>query len=195
MALTKVSSGRGNKATVTEDRASREVANRGRNWDREIDVKMMAEKVRVNNSFFLHDAAIHVVTRVDKDTEVISISVVSTLTTILPLAVDIGTVSSGRVSRATELAPVVAGDSRISSTAVERVGVDTGKNITVDAVVVASSSGVDGGLTSVVEVAVAVSIAAITNEHAVTTSVNVGRVTVAVRINGSQVNVVVRDGG
>jgi hypothetical protein len=129
----------------------------------------------------LHDRAIHGLTEVDEDTKLVSVGVQSSLATVLPLAVDVGAAGSTSAGNARVLAPEAARVEGIDDATIGLLAVNTGEGSAVNAVVVAGLVKGDVGLATSTSIIVAVGIASLALEDAVTTGEEVGSVTVAVR--------------
>jgi len=154
-------------------------------------VEMVEEEFRIDTSFSLHDAAVHELALVNEDTIAINVSVLGTLATVLPFAVAVTAVGLGRnTTWASEVATVLTrAREGVNDTSERHTAVNTGQNIAIDAIIIASLLHGDVGLAAVLGITVAVSPSSVAHEDAVTTGIKVGGVTVAVRVNGSGIDV------
>jgi hypothetical protein len=152
---------------------------------------MVEEEFRVDTSFSLHDAAVHELALVNEDTIAIDVAVLGTLATVLPLTVSVTAVGLGRSTTwASEIATVLTrAREGVNDTSERHSAVNTGQNIAIDAIIIASLLHSDVGLAAVLRITVAVGPSIVANEDAVTAGINVGGVTVAVGVNGSGVNI------
>jgi hypothetical protein len=111
-------------------------------------MEMVAEEFRVHFGFRIHDRAIHVSSQVHEKACTIEITVQGALATILPLAIDVGTVGCARASGTSELATVLTRTSRNICNA-SSTTVNAREHLAINALLVASSEERNGSLTTI----------------------------------------------
>jgi len=180
------------QVVVAEDGTSRQQLRRnsGRNRLGQVNVQVVTEELRVLRRLRLHDRAIHGKAFIHEDTIGIGILVGSNLATSLPFTIAVGAVDRGVNSAgASEVALVLAGVSRISNALRSRSAVNTREHQALNAVVRASLVARDIGLATIERIVVAVLEALVALEDAVTTSIEVSDVAVAVGSEGGEVDI------
>jgi hypothetical protein len=153
-------------------------------------VEMVTEKFGILPALILHDRAVHGSVLVHEDSSSVVISVESNLASVLPLAVAISAAGSTSSSNAAVLALVLAVGKGIGDALERQLTVNTGEGSTINAVIVAGLVQSDIGLATIASIVVAVSVADSAVEDAVTTSIKVSSITVAVGDDTGVVNVV-----
>lgn len=180
------------ETVVAEDRAAREGSDGGRDLRGNVNVEVVDEELGVPVDLLLHDRAVHVITDVHEDTDLIAVAVHGALATVLPVTVDILADTESAVEVALEAAEVDSvGDATRSTTSL----VAARESAAVNAVIIAVVDGIDAGLAAVGSVAIAVRVVGHALEDAVTTSLEVSGVTVAVGDDSRSVDLVERGGG
>jgi len=178
---------------VAEDRASRQILGGtkvGRDRLGEIDVQVVAEEEGVLLSLSLHDGAIHELALIHEDTSDIVVLVGSNLATSLPFTVGIGAVDlSVKSARASEVALVLANDSRIFDALGNNSAINTRQSQALKAVVRASGIERNVGLATVLRVKIAILPANLALEDAITAGLKVSNITVAVGLEDGGLNV------
>jgi hypothetical protein len=153
----------------------------------------MEEELGVLLTFLLHDGAVHGLVLVHEDGFLVEVVIEGDLATVLPLTVDIRARRRVSTGDASKVALIRTSVEEIRDASERETSVNTGEDLAVDAIIVASLIERDVGLATVLlDVVVAVSPASSALDNAVTASLEVGGVTVAVGDSGSRavVNVV-----
>jgi len=179
---------------VAEDGARRQIAaNRRRHGLGQVNVQMMAEQPRVLHRLGLHDRAIHKATFVHENAVLVDIPVRGDLAAILPLAIDIDAVNWGvNSARASEVAAIAtrAGNIDDARGRVSGRAINARESLAVNAIIIAGNELSNVGFAAVAGISVAIGSVGDTVEDAVTAGLNVSGITVAVRNQVGNVNVV-----
>jgi len=151
-------------------------------------VEVMAEELGVLLGLSLHDRAVHGEVLVDEDRLLVVVTVEGSLATVAPVTVAVSAAGSGVATDAAVLALEATSEVRIGNAAEGGSAVNTGEDVAVDAIVVASPVGGNVSLAAIGGETVAVGEASVADEDAVTTGLEVGGIAVAVGEEGSGVN-------